>query len=67
MVAQRTHTGHGHTHSNFGATCAGACVCTVCCMGGMHMPRERGLHIWLGHPMVGAREGDLVLPVYSLL
>ena len=38
-----------------------------CLLHGGHMPRERGPRIWLGHPMVGAREGDLVLPVYSLL
>ena len=29
------------------------------CLHGGHMARGRGLHIWLGHPMVGAREGDL--------
>ena len=39
----------------------------VLCLHGGHMSRERGLHICLGHPMVGARERDLVLPVYSLL
>ena len=37
-------------------------LCDICADGG-HMPRERGLHNWLGHPMVGAREGDLVLPL----
>ena len=51
------------TRTGIGVRHAGACVC----MGSTrHMPREVGLHIWLGHPMVGPREGDLVLPVYSL-